>query len=153
VLLTIEPQRIEISTTQEGVDCGVVLGKILRRLKETPLTAVGLNVAYSRIMSDENPLPGISALPSAVGGERVTRRIVGLTFDIEENVSNSIGLEQLDRLAKAHGNAERKDSDVESLIAWSESFSDSIALLLNRLKAAWQIEVTSTNTSSDTPPQ
>lgn len=146
-LLTIEPQRIEISSTQEGFNCGEILGKILARLRETPLTAVGVNVAYASTLEHEEVFPGIAAIPNVVNGDHVARRTVGLTFDVAKSISHSIGLEQIDRLAKAYGNAEHNGSDVELLISWSEKFSESVTELLGRLESAWQIEIAPANAS------
>lgn len=146
-LLTIEPQRIQVSSVQEGFNCGEILGKMLHRLKETPLTAVGVNVAYTCTFDHEELPPAIAALPSAVNGEHASRRTVGLTFEVTKSITHSIGLEQIDRLAKAYGNAEHNGSNVDALISWGEQFPESVATLLGRLESAWQIEIAPANAS------
>ena len=139
--LTVEPHRIVISTHEPTVDCGKVLGIILRRLPETPLVAVGTNVVYSTTVDENEVFEPLRTLPQTVGEVPCSGRSVALNFAPMSDRTMSISLHQSDRLAKASGNDERRSDDVNALIDAAETFQDAIERLTDLLRSAWTIQI------------
>lgn len=147
-VLTIEPSRIEVSTTTVECDCGALLARILRKLPETPLVAVGTNVTYSCTFEEGGVPEAISRLPSEVRGTRPSRSFAGLRFEAGENRSKSIGLEQAGRAVKATGNSEYRVANVDSrrsnvdlLVSAAEGFLPAIEDLARLIAEAWNVEI------------
>ncbi|QDS91891.1 hypothetical protein FF011L_06270 [Roseimaritima multifibrata] len=137
--LTLEPHRIEVSTHDSDFNCGNVLAKILRTLPETPVFAMGANVGYQSTIA-EGSIPPLRKLPSDVGGKKVAKRTIGLKFEVGEGISQTIGLEQFDRMTKATGNREVLGTDARMLADAAEYFPNAVLELRTLLEEAWTLE-------------
>ncbi len=140
-LLTIEPNKIEVSTLKRDTDCGKILARILKKLPETPMLAAGVNVAFSRTLRNGESVRQLTGLPEQVAGEEVERQSIGLRFAITEARSQSITLEKADRLIKMTGNAEQRGNEARDLADFIEQFMSHVESLQNLIKNAWTVEV------------
>lgn len=61
---TVEPTRLQIQTDDFEFDCGELTGKVLHRLPETPIIAVGSNSTYIAPLDDLESLLTLKDFPS-----------------------------------------------------------------------------------------
>lgn len=137
--LVVDPQRIEIISNSPDFDCGELISKILRRLAETPLLAVGVNIVFKASRDDIHD--ALVALPTKVEGIKSKRRSAAVSFDSPENTSIAVSIEQTERLITVSGNHETRSSESEVLAKASDKFSLSITRLKSLIEKTWGIEL------------
>ncbi len=137
--LVVDPQRIEIISNSPEFDCGELISKILRRLAETPLMAVGANVAFKANFDEIHP--SLVALPSKVDGLKSKRRSASVSLDSPENTSIAVSIEQSERLVNVSGNHETRSSESEVLANASDKFISSVTHLKSLIEKTWGIEL------------
>ena len=139
--LIVDPQRIEIVTKSPSFDCGSPISKILRRLAETPLVAVGANVTFKANLDETHPL--LSNLPTRLAGIGCKRHAASVSLEASEEESLGVSLEQTARLIRASGNHETRSEDSAVLASAAEKFISSTQHLKFLIEEAWGIETES----------
>jgi hypothetical protein len=110
---TVSPSRIDVETDVCGEDCGEKIAKVLDKLPETPLKAIGNNFTYEAPVSELDSLKEFACFDPAVPeGYEVWQRTfhVGLTKDDQMfNVQLSVTKEAMELSVNVH--TELKDKE------------------------------------------
>jgi hypothetical protein len=85
----VAPDRIEISTRQAVIDCGLPLSRVLEHLPWTPLKAVGCNTVYKSGLDHMAVIPFLNSFqPAEPAGFQLAQRTLHVALKREGHIFN-----------------------------------------------------------------
>jgi hypothetical protein len=131
---TIAPNRLIVESTMPTVNCGEYVAKVLKKLPETPLQALGSNVHYEAPPSEmESLATAIVEFPKTEcpqSDETVAQRTFHVGVKHEDKVANlqlALTDEKLELSCNVHESLENRDNaNVAAITAARRFFDDRV---------------------------
>jgi hypothetical protein len=145
----VTPGKLSVETSSIGENCGRYVAEVLKRLKWTPITAVGNNVAFRAKRSEVEPFPALettSGMAVVPDGSSEARRAFAISLTRSErtftlNVTMSGDVIELTGNAHLSIREGLENQSTDAAVAAAELFESDVATLVDLFSEVLRVRI------------